>query len=102
MATLNVSVTLSSLLGTDPPQGDGEERHLSVPCELPSPPNTTSHVSVTVPFVSFASHKSRFREVLWDETYEHWFFAEKTGMPTVLFADVKQKQHIQLIYFFKA
>ena len=101
MATLTVSVTLSALLAIDPPQRDGEERDLQIACELPSPPNTTTHVAVTVPLVSFASHKSWFREVVWDGTYENWFFVEKTEMPTVLFADTKQRQHIQLIYFFK-
>ena len=64
MATLTVSVTLLALLAIDPPQRDGEERDLQIACELPSPPNTTTHVAVTVPLVSFASHKSWFREVV--------------------------------------
>ena len=49
---------------------DRKSDSISFTGHRPSPPNTTIHVAVTVPFVSFESHKSRFREVLWDGTYE--------------------------------
>ena len=49
---------------------DRKSDSISFTGHRPSPPNTTIHVAVTVPFVSFESRKSRFREVLWDGTYE--------------------------------
>ena len=90
MATLTVSVILSALLGTNPSQGGWGRTRLTGPMRGTLPTQYHNQCRCHCALRFFCVPQESVQRGVMRRDLRNLFFAEKTAMPTVLFADTEQ------------